>query len=171
MKILFNLFFCLFLFVSSNVCSQHASAIKLSAIEMGNALVQKNTKKFISYMHPVMIKLAGGENKLRMISDSAINVFEQFGGKVSKINFGNPSEVVNHKNLLQAVIPQTMTLTSFFADIELATNLIAISGDGGKSWQFIDTNLFNLEQIKTALPEISSTLVIPKSTPPRINMK
>jgi hypothetical protein len=161
----------LFLFVGYSAYGQHASAIKSSAMEMGNALAQKNSKKFISYMHPVMLELAGGEDQLRMISDSALNVFEQLGGKVSRISFGNPSEVVNHKKLLQAVIPQTMTLTSFIADIELSTSLIAISEDGGKKWQFIDTNLFNIKQIKTALPEISPALVIPKSTPPKINMK
>lgn len=163
--------FCLFFLVGVSAFGQHASAIKSSAIEMGNALAQKNSKKFISYMHPVMIELAGGEDQLRMISDSALNVFEQLGGKVSRISFGNPSEVVNHKKLLQAVIPQTMTLTSFIADIELSTSLIAVSEDGGKKWQFIDTNLFNIKQIKSALPEISPDLVIPKSTTPKINMK
>jgi hypothetical protein len=106
-----------------------------------------------------------------MISDSALKVFEQLGGKVSKISFGNPGEVVNHNKILQSVIPQTMTLTSFIADIELSTSLIAISEDGGKNWRFIDTNLFNIKQIKSAMPEISPSLVIPKSSQPKITMK
>jgi hypothetical protein len=162
---------CTLLFFSTTVSGQHASAIKAAAMDMGNALAQKNSQKFIGYMHPVMIELAGGKEKLRMISDSALNVFEQLGGKVSKISFGNPGEIVNHKKILQSVIPQTMTLTSFIADIELSTNLIAISEDGGKNWRFIDTNLFNIKQIKSAMPEISPALVIPKSTPPKITTK
>ena len=58
------------------------SAIKSAAIAMGNALVKKNSEQFLSYMHPSMIKLAGGKEKLSIISDSALKVFEQFGGKV-----------------------------------------------------------------------------------------
>jgi len=161
----------LLLFLNNVVVGQHATSIKASAMEMGNALAQKNSKKFIDYQHPVMIELAGGEEQLRAISDSALKVFEQLGGRVSKINYGNPSEVVVHKKVLQSVIPQTLTLTSFIADIEIASSLIAISEDGGKSWQFIDTNLFSVKEIKSAMPELSPALVIPKSTPPKITMK
>ena len=162
---------CSLLFVSININAQHTSSIKTAAMDMGNALAQKNSKKFIGYMHPVMIELAGGEEQLRIISDSALKVFEQFGGRVSKISFGNPGEVVNHKKMLQSVIPQTLTLTSFVGDVELSTSLIAISEDEGKNWRFIDTNLFSLKEIKSAMPEISSTLVIPKSAPPKVTLK
>lgn len=169
MKILSSIF--LVLFLNNVVVGQHTSAIKFAAMEMGNAFAQKNSKKFIDYQHPVMIELAGGEEQLRSISDSALKVFEQLGGRVSKINYGNPSEVVNYKKVLQAVIPQTLTLTSFIADIEIATSLIAISEDGGKNWRFIDTNLFNIKEIKSAMPDLSPALVIPKSAPPKITMK
>jgi len=171
MKFFKHILVCSLLIICISVNGQHASSIKTAAMEMGNALAQKNSQKFIGYMHPVMIELAGGEEQLRMISDSALNVFEQLGGRVSKISYGNPGEVVNHKKILQSVVPQTMTLTSFIADIELSTSLIAISEDGGKSWRFIDTNLFNIKQIKSTMPEISPSLVVPKSTPPKITMK
>jgi hypothetical protein len=171
MKFFINSVLLTLVFFSSSLKAQHSSTIKTAAMDMGNALAQKNSKKFISYMHPVMIELAGGEEQLRMISDSALTVFEQLGGKVSKISFGNPGEVVNHKKILQSVIPQTMTLTSFIADIELSTSLIAISEDEGKSWRFIDTNLFNINQIRSSMPEISPSLVIPKSTQPKVTMK
>lgn len=160
-----------FLMFTNATLGQYTSAIKSSAMEMGNALAQKNSKKFIDYQHPVMIELAGGEEQLRTISDSALKVFEQLGGRVSKINYGNPSEVVSYKKVMQSVIPQTLTLTSFIADIEIATSLIAISEDEGKHWRFIDTNLFSINQIKSALPELSPALVIPKSKPPKITMK
>lgn len=171
MKLCLAIFIGIFLLLNITVSGQHATTIKASAMEMGNALAQKNSKKFIDYQHPVMIELAGGEEQLRTISDSALKVFEQLGGRVSKINYGNPSEVVVHKKVLQSVIPQTLILTSFIADIEIATSLIAISEDGGKSWRFIDTNLFSIKQIKTALPELSPALVVPKSAPPKIKMK
>jgi hypothetical protein len=156
---------------SNQVAAQHAFKIKAAAMDMGNALVQKNSPKFIGYMHPVMVELAGGEKQLRLISDSALKVFEQFGGRVSKITFGNPGEVVKHKKMLQSVIPQTISLTSFMGDVELSTSLIAISEDDGGKWKFIDTNLFSFKEIKSAMPDLSPALVIPKSAPPKITMK
>jgi hypothetical protein len=147
------------------------SAIKAAAIAMGNALVKKNSEQFLSYMHPSMFKLAGGKEKLRVISDSALKVFEQFGGKVSRIAYGNPSEIISYKKTLQSIISQTTTLNSFIGDAELSSNLIAISSDNGKTWTFIDTNMFGIKQIKSAMPDISPSLVIPKAAPPKIVMK
>ena len=147
------------------------SAIKSAAIAMGNALVKKNSDQFLSYMHPSMFKLAGGKEKLRVISDSALKVFEQFGGKVSRITYGNPVEIISYKKTLQSVITQTTTLTSFIGDAELSSSLIAISNDNGKSWTFIDTNMFGIKEIKAAMPDISPALVIPKSAAPKIVLK
>lgn len=161
----------LLVFFSNQVAAQQPSSIKAAALDMGNALVQKNSSKFISYMHPVMISLAGGEEQLRLISDSAFKVFEQFGGRVSRISFGNPSEVIKYKKTLQAVIPQTITLTSFIADVEVSTSMIAVSEDAGLKWKFIDTNLFSVKQIKSAMPDLSPDLVIPKSAQPKVTMK
>ncbi len=147
------------------------SAIKSAAIAMGNALVKKNSEQFLSFMHPSMIKLAGGKEKLSVISDSALKVFEQFGGKVSRITYGNPAEIISYKKTLQSVITQTTTLSSFIGDAELSSSLIAISNDNGKSWTFIDTNMFGIKQIKSAMPDISPALVIPKAAAPKIIMK
>jgi hypothetical protein len=171
MKLLISSLMCLIIIFNASVNGQHASSIKTAALDMGNALAQKNSPKFIGYMHPVMVELAGGEKQLRLISDSALKVFEQFGGRVSKITFGNPGEVVKHKKMLQSVIPQTISLTSFMGDVELSTSLIAISEDDGGKWKFIDTNLFSVKEIKSAMPDLSPALVIPKSAPPKITMK
>jgi hypothetical protein len=73
--------------------------------------------------------------------------------------------------MLQSVIPQTISLTSFMGDVELSTSLIAISEDDGGKWKFIDTNLFSLKEIKSSMPDLSPALVIPKSAPPKITMK
>ncbi|MFM2233100.1 MAG: hypothetical protein RJB31_1801 [Bacteroidota bacterium] len=162
---------CLFVLPVAVSAQANPSTIKSAAIAMGNALVKKNTEQFLSYMHPSMIKMAGGKEKLSVISDSALKVFEQFGGKVSRITYGNPAEIISYKKTLQSVITQTTTLTSFIGDAELSSSLIAISNDNGKSWTFIDTNMFGIKQIKSAMPDISPALVIPKAAAPKIMMK
>lgn len=172
LKIFFSAFLLLLFVLPNDVVAQaNSSAIKTAAMAMGNALVKKNSDQFLSYMHPSMIKLAGGKEKLRVISDSALKVFEQFGGKVSRISYGNPAEIISYKKTLQSVIAQTTTLSSLIGDAELSSSLIAISNDKGNTWTFIDTNMFGIKEIKAAMPDISPALIIPKAAAPKIVMK
>ena len=166
MKFIFTLIVTFNCFLAINA-QQHHSAIKQAAMEMGNALVKKDGERFLSYMHPSMISLAGGKTQLRVMADSAFKVVEQVGGRVSRISFGNPSPVLQHRNTLQAVISQQMLLTTLLGNAELSSALIAISADKGKTWTFIDTNLFSVRQIKSAMPDISPELAIPKAAPPK----
>jgi len=145
------------------------TSIRAAAMEMGKALVGKNSDLFLSYMHPSMITLAGGKSQLKVITDSALTVFEKFGGRISKINYGTPSEVINYKDMLQAVLPQSTFLTSLLGDVEFSSSLIAISSDKGATWKFIDTNLFGIRKVKEVMPDISSDLKIPKSAPPKFS--
>ena len=164
------IFFVVILF-NAKECQAQAvqTSIRAAAMEMGKALVGKNSDVFLSYMHPSMITLAGGKSQLKIITDSALTVFEKFGGRISKINYGTPSEVVVYKNMLQAVLPQSTFLTSLLGDVEFSSNLIAISADKGSTWKFIDTNLFNIHKVKEVMPDISSELKIPKSAPPKFS--
>ena len=77
--------FSLFIFHSASA-QQFSSKIKTSAMEMSRALIAKKSSVFLQFMHPSMVKLAGGKVQLTAITDSALTVFEQFGGKISKIN-------------------------------------------------------------------------------------
>lgn len=163
------LFLCIGLLLTCKLTNaqQHQTSIKQAAIEMGNALVKKDGERFVSFMHPSMVSLAGGKTQLRLMSDSIFKIAEQLGGKVSRITFGNPSPVITHKNTLQSVITQQMVVSTLLGNAELSTAMIAISSNNGKTWSFIDTNLFNINKIKAAIPDISPQLVIPKQAPPK----
>ena len=167
---IFIIHFSFFIFHSVSA-QQFSSKIKISAMEMSRALIAKKSSVFLQFMHPSMVKLAGGKAQLSVITDSALTVFEQFGGKISKINYGNPSEVVEYKKTMQSVLPQSTFLTSPLGDVELSSSLIAISTDKGANWTFIDTNLFGIDKIKSVMPDISPLLVIPKATAPKFLMK
>ena len=166
----FILHFTFYIFHSASA-QQFSSKIKMNAMEMSKALMSKKSAVFLQFMHPSMVKLAGGKAQLSAITDSALTVFEQFGGKISKINYGNPSEVVEYKKTMQSVLPQSTFLTSPLGDVELSSSLIAISTDKGANWTFIDTNLFGIDKIKSVMPDISPLLVIPKAAPPKFLMK
>lgn len=152
-----------------NIAAQPLSTvIKIQAIEMGRALINNDLSAFQKFLHPDVIKQAGGAEKMKMMSDSAIAIFKQFGGSIKRISYGNPSAIVNFKKEMQATLPQTTYITTSFADIELESTLIAISQDKGKHWYFIDSQLYTTESMKQKMPSISQDLVIPPPAKPRI---
>ncbi len=148
-----------------------ATVIKTQAMEMGKALMKNDMVTFKKYMHPEMVTLAGGEDKMNVMADSAMKMFKMMGGSITKIIYGNPAEVVKYEKELQTTLPQTTSLTSIIADVEFSSTLVAISRDGGKNWYFIDTSLYKEAELRKKLPGLSSKLVIPPPAKPIIKPK
>jgi len=163
-----------FLILSLSVVFKNISAqplptvIKTQAIDMGRALINNDLPTFQQYLHPEVIKQAGGAEKMKMMSDSAIAIFKQFGGSIKRISYGNPAAIVNFKKDMQTTLPQTTYITTSFADIELESTLIAISQDKGNHWYFIDSQLYATESMKQKMPSLSPDLVIPPPAKPRM---
>ena len=155
--------------VIENISAQPIpTVIKTQAIDMGRALINNDLPTFQQYLHPEVIKQAGGAEKMKMMSDSAIAIFKQFGGSIKRISYGNPSAIINFKKEMQTTLPQTTFITTSFADIELESTLIAISQDRGKHWYFTDSQLYTTESMKQKMPSISPDLVIPPPAKPRM---
>lgn len=144
-----------------------SSVIKAQAMDMGKALIRNDIGTFQKYMHPVLIRKAGGAEKMKQTADSMFILFKQFGGSVSRIIYGNPSEVIRFKDQLQATIPQTTSVTTSMADLEMESTLIAISTDNGKNWYFLDTSMYQVADLRKEIPEISPDLVIPAPKQPK----
>ena len=162
----------MFATLSDTVSAQPvATVIKTQAIEMGKALVNNDMVTFKKYMHPDLIAAGGGEEKLTVMADSAILLFKSMGGTVNKIFFGNPGEIISFKNELQTSLPQTIYLSTVFADVEFQSTLLAVSKDGGKNWYFIDTSLFKESDLRKKLPDISPSIEIPPVSKPKITPK
>jgi hypothetical protein len=90
---------------------------------------------------------------------------------VDRITYGNPGKIVKYKKELQTTLPQTVSVTSPFADAELTSTLVAISRDGGKNWYFYDPNMGKADELKDKMPKLSPEVVIPPTQKPKITMK
>jgi hypothetical protein len=148
-----------------------ASVIKGQAMEMGKALAAGDVETFSRFMHPSVIKMAGGKEKVREMADTMNKVFKQFGGSVTRILIGNPAKVISYQNTLQTTLPQTTSIETSFADIEVESTLVAISNNKGKDWYFIDTSIYQESKIRKELPDISPDLVIPPPAKPKMTPK
>jgi hypothetical protein len=144
------------------------SIIKTQAIEMGRALVKNDLPGFQKYLHPDMLDQAGGSEKMKALYDSAQSIFKKVGGSIRKITYGNPGEIVKYHKELQTTLPQTLYISTSFADIEMESILVAISRDRGKQWYFIDSQLYSTSSIQQTLPALCPEMVIPPPSKPRM---
>ncbi|MBE7172037.1 MAG: hypothetical protein INR73_15730 [Williamsia sp.] len=144
------------------------SVIKGQALEMARALLKKDFPAFSKFVHPKLVAAAGGTNKLVERLDSANALAKQFGAEIKKIHIGDPKEPIAYKNTLQTTLPQSSEMATPMGNVVLETTLIALSADGGKNWQFLDTSVFSVKEIKRSVPELSPDLVIPPQKPPKI---
>jgi hypothetical protein len=87
-KVLFTV---AFFFFSVVVFAQAQSVvIKTQAMEMARALLKKDYATFSRYMHPEILKKAGGQDKLIERMDTINAKSKEFGAEIKKVIIGNP---------------------------------------------------------------------------------
>lgn len=144
------------------------TVIKTQAIEMGKALTVGDTKTFSRFVLPELMTAGGGGERMMRMMDSALMLFKQFGGKVTRVTYGHPAKVVKYKKELQTWLPQTTELTSDFADVSFTSTMVAISRDNGKNWYFYDANIAQNHDLKDKLPVLSPEIKLPPLEKPKI---
>jgi hypothetical protein len=155
--------------ISISASSQnHAKTIKVQAMDLGSAFMKNDFNTFVKYMHPNIIAFAGGKEKMKAMMDSAYGAMKLFGVSFKRYWIGNPGEIINYKDQLQTVLPQTTTMTTPLGELTAETHWIVISTDKGKNWYFIDTNVYQVDKIKNVLPDLSPKLVIPPRKQPKL---
>ncbi|MEO6289287.1 MAG: hypothetical protein ABIO76_05175 [Ginsengibacter sp.] len=154
-------------FATSSFAQNQNSVIKVQAMNMANALIKKDFPTVLKYMYPEIIKMAGGKDRVLQRMDTVNAMASQFGASIKKILIGNPGNIINYKKQLQVTLPQSSEMISGFGNITLETTLIAISDDAGKNWYFIDTSMYDIKEIKKAMPDLSPDLIIPPRKEPK----
>jgi hypothetical protein len=145
-----------------------STTIKVQAMDMATALMKNDFTTFSKYMHPNIIAFAGGKEKMKTKMDSAYATMKLFGVSFKRYWIGTPGEIVNYKNQLQAVLPESTIMKTPLGELTAETSMVAISMDKGKSWYFIDTNVYKADKLKSILPDISPKLTIPPQKKPRL---
>ncbi len=144
-----------------------STTIKVQAMDMASALMKNDFNTFIKYMHPNIITYAGGKEKMKEKMDSVYNAMKLFGVSFKRYWIGTPSDIVEYKDQLQAVLPEGTVVKTPLGELTAETSVIVISPDKGKNWWFIDTNVYKADKLKNILPGLSPDLVIPAPKQPK----
>lgn len=169
MKNLSRILLCAFILIISSATEGQnlATTIKVQAMDMATALMKNDFATFSKYMHPNIVSFAGGKEQMKNKMDSAAKAMREFGISFKHYWIGDPGEIVTYKNQLQAVLPESTTIKTPLGEVTAETSMIVISTDQGKSWYFIDTNVYRVSKLKTILPDLSPKLVIPTPKQPQ----
>ena len=145
-----------------------STTIKIQAMDMARAVLDKDLNKLDAYLPPKLLADAGGKEKMMIARDTLNKYMKQFGAEIKKVTIGNPGQVISFKNQLQATVPQITELKFMASTITLESTLIAISEDKGAHWYFVDTSIYQVDKLKTSLSNLSPELVVPPIKPPKI---
>ena len=146
---------------------QLATTIKIQAMEMARAVLDKDLNKLVVYMPPKLVANAGGKEKMMIARDTLNKYMKQFGAEIKKVTIGNPGKIISFKKQLQATIPQITEVKFMASIVTIESTLIAVSEDNGAHWYFVDTNIYRGDKLKSSLPDLSPELVIPPMQPPK----
>lgn len=144
-----------------------ATVIKTQALNMANAVIKNDFNTFVRYMHPNVIRFAGGTGPMKEKMDSAYKAMQQFGVTFKRYWIGDPGPIVTYNKQLQTTLPQSTTLITPMGEMTLESTLLVISNDNGKNWWFIDTNVYHADKVKSILPDLSPAIVLPPRSKPR----
>lgn len=139
-----------------------SSLIRQQAVKLSKAMSEMDIKTFATYTYPTLAESGKEMINAKGSLDSINKYRKMFGIEVKKILIGDVSAIVTHKKIMQATLPQIITLKTAMGEIETQTTLLALSKDAGKTWYFVDANMFQNKNTKSKLPELSPKLVIPK---------
>ncbi|WP_400190549.1 hypothetical protein [Hymenobacter sp. B81] len=128
---------------------------------MEQAFMREDFEAFADFMHPDVVRLAGGPDVLaRQLRKSMAEMSAQ-GGKISGVRHGPPTRLVAVDRQLQCTLPQTTEFQFAAATKSTQSTLLAVSADGGRTWAFLDTGGKDWETVRWLVPNLSREIVLP----------
>lgn len=153
--------------IVTNVYSQsnNDTALKVQAEKMAKAFMSNDFNIFIKYSNPQLVKMIGGSNKMIEVLNKSVVDMKSKEIIFESITFSEPTKVIKSGKELQSTIQQITKVKTPTGGVMSISTLIAISTNNGVNWTFVDTSNKDMATIKQLLPNLSSSIVIPKQVP------
>lgn len=164
-------FFMIFLFFihfgyGQNDSLNYSKAIKSEAELMCNYFIQRNYQAYIKFVHPNVVSINGGRQKLITLVENGIHEMENEGCSFVSIAIDNPSVVVFKENEIQSLVPQRIMMDVGEGVLMKNSYLIAISSNRGSSWYFVDCAGEDIVHLRSILPNLSHEIILPPEEKP-----
>ena len=140
--------------------------IEQQFVEMSNAYLKGNIPAYVDFMYPKIVERAGGRDSTIKLIQVLVQTLNSTGRQIKSINYGNISEILKAGKELHCIVSQTIEMTRPDGTDIMETSVLAVSGDKGKNWKFLDVSGANVKALKEIFPDFNDKLQIPEKKSP-----
>jgi hypothetical protein len=144
--------------------AQNPALVKQQATLMAQSMTKGDYKGIVDYTYPKAVQMAGGKEKMTVMIGTAMQQMKAAGISFESITVGTPGKFYKAGKEIHCLLPETIVMTSSKGRMAMHSNLLAVSGDGGKSWSFLDMNNSTADKVKQLIPNFNPALKIPPAT-------
>lgn len=153
---------CFFLMIPAAAMAQDTAVVKRQAQAVAKAVIAGDYSTVINSMYPKVVTMAGGKQKVLQMMTTAMKQMKAQGVTFESATIGSPGKFYKAGNEIHCLVPQYMTLKMGANSMRAASNLLAVSKDGGKKWSFLDLNRNTVASIPKIFPNFNPALKIPE---------
>lgn len=152
---------------------EQEDSLQTQAKRMAETMITLDAHTIIKYSYPGIVdRFWEGEEKLPALMKNMKKEMEDMDFNIISIKIGEHTEIVKAKDEIYTFINQTSVGTVKQDTIISNSCLLAISGDSGNNWRFIDCSyIYGTEDIQTLYPNYNSLLPLPPFQPPTMKSK
>jgi hypothetical protein len=155
--------------LSLTLYAQDTTLVKNQANMVAKAMIAGDYKTLVNYMYPKAVQMGGGKEKMIALVTNGMQQMKTQGITFESVKVDAPGKFYKAGTEIHCLLPETIILQLPNARIASHSSMLGISGDGGKSWSFLDMNNASVEKIKEILPNFNPELQIPKATTERLD--
>lgn len=130
------------------------------------AVVAGDTEKILDSTYPGLVQQVGGRDAMRSMVTKNLSDLEQRGMAVMATEIVSISQPLRAGDELHAIVRARRTVKAPGGRQVQDTFMIAVSGDEGKSWTFLDGPQLTPKHIKALFPDFNEALELPETAPP-----
>ncbi len=145
--------------------------LKASCDKMQAAFAKKDFKTFVDFMHPSIHSKAGGKEEMVKGLETDIDKMIKDGYQLKELSNKDASQFLISEKNIQAIVEQNMVMELNNGSMIVKSNLLCISTDEGKTWQFIDIAQNTRDDIKQMVPDLNANFIWPAPIAPEFKAK
>ena len=146
--------------------------LKSQAQATADAFLAGDYKKFVTFVYPKLVAMAGGSAALIDLVNRGMTDTEAKGFKMLSYTIGEPEPATKIGPQLYAIAPTKMRTQSPHGIIASESFMIGISSDGGENWTFLGgSGATDEAQLRAVLPEVVGKLKLPEKKAPTLERK
>ena len=152
---------------STLVCAADDPATNIRAAfdRAAEAVVAGNAETILDSTYPGLLEQVGGRDVMRSMLIKNLNDLEERGMAVVATEIVSISKPLRAGDELHAIVRAKRTVKAPGGRQIQDTFMIAVSGDGGQNWTFVDGPQLTPNHIETLFPDFNEALELPEMAP------